>query len=219
MIRIQKELCKVRQRFIEISSTVENTLKKTVQSVLEMDTKLAEEIIENEKIIDKMEVDLEEECLKVLALYQPVATDLRFIIALLKINNDLERIGDLSEHIAKKVLHISKKEKEMVPFPFNFKKMSSVTLSMLKKSIDALLSFNSQEAYEVLELDNKIDLIHKQMFRKVEKLIMESPQKTALMIDIVGISRYMERIADHITNISEDVIYMTDGEIIRHNRN
>ncbi len=217
MLRMQKELDKIRKRFLNISVTVEETLQKMIRCVIEMDRELAQEIIMDEDKIDKMEVEMEEECLKLLALYQPVAADLRFIIALLKINNDMERIGDLSEHIARRVFFLH--DKKDIDFPFDFKKMSSIMLSMLKKSIDALITLDIEKAYEVLEEDDKIDAIHKQMFYTVEETIKTSPEKIGMMINLVGISRYVERIADHIANISEDIIYMIDGEIIRHNRN
>ncbi len=215
VIRLQREIEKLREQFMEMAGAVEETVKKTIFCVNSRDKELAEKIASSDHAIDKLEVELEESCLKVLALYQPVATDLRFIVTALKANSDLERIADLAANICERVIFLV--EKERFEFPFDFNRMSAVMLSMLKKSIDALVSADKTMAYEVILMDSEIDEIHKEMYKKVAVEIRKNPENIELMINVVGISRYIERLADHITNIAEDIIYMIDGEIIRHN--
>ncbi len=213
-LRLKREIEKLKGKFLEISASVERSVESMIRCVEEMDTQLAEKIIKWDQEIDSMEVELEEECLKVLALYQPVATDLRFIVAVLKINSDLERIADLSANIAGRIKSIA--ESGETKLPFDFRLMSAIMKVMLKDAIDALVSMDSRKAYLVMEQDRKIDMIHRKMYQKVKDIVEGNPHQIEHMISAVGISRYIERMADHITNIAEDVIYMVDGRIVRH---
>lgn len=161
-----------------------------------------------------MEVDLEEDCLKILALHQPVAIDMRFIVAVLKINNDLERIGDLSVNIAERAISLARQVRTETPFDFDG--MAVKVQSMLHRSLDALVNSDARLAREVLTSDDEIDAIHRQMYEDVKKAIVECPDKIDSLIQLLAVSRNLERIADHTSNIAEDVIYLVDGEIIRH---
>jgi phosphate transport system protein len=161
-----------------------------------------------------MEIDVEEECLKILALHQPVAVDLRFIVAVLKMNSDLERIGDLAVNIAKGAKFLG--SKEAVAFPFDLDSMSTRVQDMLKTCIDSLINLDKEQATKVLEMDDEIDDINREMYGRVEEEIMRNPGAADRLIRMMTVSRQLERIADHATNIAEDVIYMIDGDIVRH---
>jgi len=164
--------------------------------------------------IDQMEVNIEEECLKILALYQPVAIDLRFIITALKINNDLERIGDLAVNLAERSTFLAGQQK--VDVPFDFDEMTEKTKSMLRKSLEALVNMDSKQAYEVCAADDEIDAMNSKMYLIVQDMICTHSEQTKSLIHLLSASRHLERVADHATNIAEDVIYMIEGKIIRH---
>lgn len=214
-VRVQKDIEKLKQRLLEMGLVIEEVFSKAVRCVQKRDITLAREIIEGDRAVDIAEVDLEEECLKTLALYQPVAADLRLIVAVMKINNDLERIGDLAVNIAERILTLS--QRQDVELPFDFNRMSSVVRDMLKKSIDSLVKLDKQKAREVLACDEEIDSIHRAMYSTASENMRQSPNKIEYLLNAIAISRYLERIADHITNIAEDVIYLIEGEIVRHN--
>jgi len=215
--RLQVEIDNLKERILALGAEVENRVRKSVQSLQERDTALAKEVIAGDIEIDKMEVDLEEECLKILALHQPLAGDLRFIIAVLKINNELERIGDLAVNIAER-------SQVLVPhvpfeFPFDFATMSEKTQEMLRKSLDALVKTEADTAYWVCNEDEVVDEINRQMYQVLQRQVKEDPERISYLTHLLGVSRHLERIADHATNIAEDVIYLVQGEIVRHQAN
>ena len=211
---LRNEIDKLKKKILALSARVEESLHTAVKSFIEGDVQLARNAVESDAEIDQMEVDVEEECLKILALHQPVANDLRFIIAVLKINNDLERIGDLASNIAGGALHIEKCEKTEVPF--DLLKMSDKVKLMLKKSIDSLINLDAGLAHEVCLDDDEIDDLHRQMYKIIGAEIPRHPASLDCLIRFLSTSRQLERIADHVTNIAEDVIYMIEGEIFRH---
>jgi phosphate transport system protein len=170
--------------------------------------------MEEDSAIDQMEVEIEEDCLKVLALHQPVAIDLRLIIAILKINNDLERVGDLAVNIAERSAFLSTQEK--VDIPSDFMKMAEISRDMLKKSLDALVTEDSELAHQVCGMDDDVDAINREMFIRIQAKIKAEPARMESLIHLLSVSRHLERIADLATNIAEDVVYMIEGEIIRH---
>ena len=211
---LQKEMEELKKMFFQLGTLVEEAFQNCVKSLETRDSKLAKEVIDGDPKIDALEVHLEEECLKILALHQPVAFDLRFIIALLKINNDLERIGDLAVNIAKRALKLSKQNSNY--FPLNFKEMINKTKEMLGKSLDALTEYDSQMAYQVCAADDEIDEINRKLYSQIKEEIRSQPDQLDPFIHFLSISRFLERIADHATNMAEDVIYLVEGEIIRH---
>jgi phosphate transport system protein len=185
-----------------------------VRSVEKREADLADKVIDMDKAVDIMEIEVEEECLKVLALHQPVATDLRFIVAVLKINNDLERIGDLTVNIAERSLVLANRPDFV--FSSNFPAMMEKARLMLKKCLDSLVNLDAKLALEVCASDDEVDALYREMFEKVKTGIRQSPDSIDDYLDMLSISRHLERIADHATNIAEDVIYMIEGSIIRH---
>jgi phosphate transport system protein len=179
-----------------------------------VDADLADRIIKRDCEIDDTEVDIEEECLKVLALHQPVAVDLRFIIAVIKINNELERIGDQAVNIAQRVQVIAKRPKP--PFWFDYSEMGEKAQKMLRMSLDALVNLDVDLAYRVITMDDEVDQIKKDAYDKIKQAIKDLPERVGYYINLLLISRHLERLADHATNIAEEVIYLVEGEIFRH---
>lgn len=211
---LRREIERLKRQLLNLSAVVESSVQKAVRSISERDDKLARQVMDADNEIDQMEVDVEEDCLKILALHQPVATDLRFIIAVLKINNDLERIGDLSVNIAERAIYLANKEK--VEIPFDFPKMSALTQSMLHRSLDALVNMDRALANAVCAADDELDKINRDMYTKVKNGIRNNPEQIDSLINLLAVSRQLERIGDHCTNIAEDVIYMIEGTIVRH---
>jgi phosphate transport system protein len=211
---MQKEIENLKTRLLALCAAVEKSLCLAVQSVKGRDASLAKGVIDDDVQIDQMEVDLEEECLKILALHQPVAIDLRFIITTLKINNDLERIGDLAVNIAERGEFLA--GREPVGVPFNFETMAEKTQWMVTESIDSLVDMDCKRAYEVCAADDEVDAINRKMYKQVEASIVAHPGWAQSLLHSLSISRHLERVADHATNIAEDVIYMVEGKIVRH---
>jgi phosphate transport system protein len=213
-MRLRTEIDRLKKQILALSAYVEESVKKSVESVVARNESLAREVVDGDPVIDQMEVDLEEECLKILALHQPVAIDLRYIIAILKINNDLERIGDGAVNIAERAAALCSKERGAVPF--DLPRMANDVETMLSTCLTALIDMDPSLAYEVLKLDDTIDEMNRQTFKNVQAAIKAAPDKTECFIQYLSISRNLERIADLATNIAEDVIYMIEGKIIRH---
>jgi len=213
-VRLQYETDQLKKSILTLGAAVEDGLHRAVKALQERDDKIAQKVIESDHEIDNMEVDLEEECLKLLALHQPVATDLRFIVAVLKINNDLERIGDLSVNIAERAKFLA--FQPPVHLPLDFRSMANVVQQMLKKSLDALVNMDKQLAGEVIDADDRVDNMNRNMYQQIQEAIIQNPDQIESLIHLLSTSRHLERIADQTTNIAEDVIYMIKGEIVRH---
>ena len=214
-VHLEKALKGLKDKVQKLSEVVEKSLRMALQSVHTRDAELGKQVVELDKTIDTMEIEVEEECLKILALHQPVAIDLRFLVAVLKLNNDLERIGDLAVNIAERTIYelSQQKEKEL---PFDFREMGEKTLSMVKRSLQALMEQDTELARQVCRDDQEVDNLHKEMYQKVKQVIQDDPNKFDLLLPLLSVSRQLERIADHATNIAEDVIYMMEGKIVRH---
>jgi len=213
-IRLQKELEKLKKSILSLGAMVEERVRMVIQALELRDANLAEKIIRSDYEIDEFEIEVEEDCLKILALYQPVAVDLRFLIAVIKINNDLERVADEAVNIAERVQIIAKRER--LDIPFNYSLMAEKTASMLKKSLDALVNMDDCLALDVLKLDNEIDDMKDQAYDVVKQAIAKNTNRVSYLINLLLMCRHLERIADHATNIAEEVVYMVQGEIIRH---
>lgn len=211
---LEKEIASLKERILSLGASVEAGVQRAARSLTRRDPVLALKVIDSDFEIDQMEVVVEEECLKILALHQPVANDLRLIIAILKINNDLERIGDLAVNIAERAMHLSTHDR--VDLPFDFQSMSEKTQIMLKGSLDALVNQDVNLARQVCMADDEVDAMNRDVFSRVEAEIKKDPESLSSLIQLLSASRYLERVADHATNIAEDVIYMVEGEIIRH---
>ena len=210
----RKELEKIKKEILTLGFMVEEQVQMAVEAVGGNDTDLAQQIIQKDVEIDEMEVEIEEECLKILALHQPVAIDLRFLVAVIKINNDLERIGDQAVNIAERVGVTAKSEQ--MDFFFDYSSMGAKAQTMLKMSLDALINMDDDVAWQVVHLDDEVDQIKKEAYDRIKLAMSEHPDKIGFLINLLLISRHIERMADHTTNIAEEVIYLIEGEIVRH---
>ncbi len=214
-VHLQKEIDKLKKQIVLLAGSVEKRVADAVKSIDQRDAELAQQIKDTDQSIDQTEVEVEEECLKILALYQPVAMDLRFIVAVLKINSDLERIGDEAVNIAGRSLNINAYPK--IEINFDLKGLAKNVMAMLKRSLDALVNMDAVMAHAVIDSDDDIDETVRLLFQQVKNEIRRQPEKIDYMIEYMRINRHLERIADHATNIAEDIVYMIEGKIVRHN--
>lgn len=213
-IQFHHEIDKLQKDLLSLSSVVEENTRKALKAFETRDVDLAEEVIRKDQEIDKLEVELEEECLKLLALYQPVAVDLRFIVAALKINNDLERVGDLGSNIAKRVKTYAKYPD--IQSPFDLQKMAQSSFALLHESLDAFIKFDISLAQNVRLSDDEVDTYNDEAQHLIGESMRKAPGKEEGFLQLVWVAKHLERVADHATNIAEDIIYMLRGQIVRH---
>jgi len=211
---LQKELGQLEKQLLTLTAVVEESVQKAIKALAGHDRELAQKGIDYDAQINRLEVDLEEECLKVLALHQPVASDLRMIVAVLKINNDLERIADQAVNICERALAVSESPHAVCPLELD--RMAEKVIDMLEKALDALVNTDPQLARTVLELDEEVDTIHSQNYQAFKDYVRQNPETVDSVLNYLTVSRHLERVADLATNIAEDVIYLNEGEIVRH---
>ncbi len=214
-IHLSRAIEALKKKVLILATLVEESVAQAVKSVEMGDTSLAEKVISNDNQIDLMEIDVEEECLKILALYQPVAVDLRFIVSVLKLNSDLERIGDLAVKIAERTVFLANIDDEHRLSP-DFTRMYECASLMLRKSLDSLIRLDVNIANEVTKIDDELDALNREMCLKAREGIIKHPEHLDQYLNFIIISRSLERIGDHATNIAEDVVYMAEAKIIRH---
>jgi len=213
-LHLQKSIEKLKRRILAVSALAEESFYLAVRAIEERDAVLARKVIEADGRLDEEEVDVEEECLKILALHQPVALDLRFIVSVLKINSDLERIGDMAVNIAERAVYLATKVKVITTF--DFPGMTEKTRTMLRNSLDSLVNRDPELARKVIAADDEVDMMNRHMYDQIKKAISGKRDDTNALLHLLSVSRHLERIADHATNIAEDVIYMVEGKIVRH---
>ncbi len=211
---LEKELDRLKKLIYSLGARVDESLELAVKSFQENDNELARKVIEGDHEIDDMEVEVEEECLKALALYQPVAIDLRFIIAVMKMNSDLERIGDLAADIAKNGIYVNKATKPRIPLDLH--QMTYLAKAIVRKSLDSLLNIDAYLAREVLKDDEEINSMKSEMKQEIVAALKRDPDHAEILITLLAVTHRLERIGDHACNIAEDVIYMVEAEIVRH---
>ncbi|MBN2809173.1 MAG: phosphate signaling complex protein PhoU [Deltaproteobacteria bacterium] len=211
---LQNELDNLKKELLGIAAMVENATDKALVALVERREELAHEVIGEDNMINDREVRIEEECLKLLALHQPMANDLRFVITALKVNNDLERVGDLAVNIAERAIYLAKHE--MLAVTLDFPEMATGVMDMLRAALDALTNQDTGLAREVIVRDDIIDAANRKMYDSLTRLMQESPSTIKRGLHLLSASRHLERIADLATNICEDVIYMVEGDVIRH---
>ncbi len=212
--RLHREIEKLKRMLLLLTADVSDSLHKAVKAVANSDSALAQSVCEYDERIDAMEVEVEEECLKILALHQPVAIDLRFIVTVLKMNRDLERIGDFAVSVASKANRLVpyKLRKEFLDLPA----MAEKAQLMLKEVVDALVELDAAKAWKALAMDSDVDEMKHAASATIRARLREHPDEAEYLLDLLSIARHMERVADHITNIAEDLIYMIEGKIVRH---
>ena len=213
-LHLQRDLEAVKSQLLDMGGLVEKVSNQAITALQERDTELSAGVHELDLTIDQQEVKIEEECLKILALHQPVATDLRFVVCIMKVNNDLERMGDLAINIAERASYLSSHEPLGVPLDFH--RMAELAREMVKESLSALLNLDTHLARKVLAKDDEVDEINRQMFEILEEIMLKDPTTIRRAIHLLSASRHLERIADLATNIAEDVVFLVEGEVIRH---
>ena len=213
---LQREIDRLKKQVLSLCAMVEGQVEKALRAVLDRDDALAQEVEQRDIEIDHREIEVEEECLKTLALHQPVAIDLRLIIATLKINNDLERIGDMAVNIARKARGLAHDPPPEVACDLGA--MWAKTQAMLRDSIDALVNMDVATAVAVCGRDDEVDRMKSAIRKEIEAAMRRQPDRVSPLLRVLAVSRNLERIADLATNIAEDVIYLVEGRIIRHSK-
>ncbi|MFT4648901.1 MAG: phosphate transport system protein [Glaciecola sp.] len=211
---LQIDLKSLERNLLALGARVEDAVRRSIVALSTQRAELAREVIAGDEEIDDAEVALEEECLKVLALHQPVAGDLRFVAACLKITNELERIGDLAVSISKRALQIE--GGDTVIAPAELVTMTEATTAMLRSTLEAFIAEDGKAARQVIADDDQVDKLHKAILRGLIARMESEPGAINGAMLYISVSRHLERIADHATNIAEDVIYLTEGVIVRH---
>lgn len=214
-MRLQREIENLKKDILTLGAIVEDSLDAVVRALFERDNDGAERVISLDNEIDNKEVEIEEECLKIIALHQPVAADLRFLVSCIKINNELERIGDQAVNIGQRVKKLCSWGNP--DYVFDYRVMGAKTREMLKLSLDSFVNLDDVTASKVRIMDDEVDDIKYQAYDYIKGVLRETDSHIGYLINMFLVSRHLERIADHATNIAEEVIYMVKGEIVRHN--
>ena len=209
-----KDLLRLENRIAELGELIIESTNRCIRCIETFDKTLTAEIVDNESIINEMEVDIEEDCLKILALHQPVAFDLRFIIVVLKVNNDLERMGDQALNIAERINFLSDLDRLVLDLDFNT--MGAICRNMVEKSLEALKQRDVERAQEVVDMDDEVDALHSRNYRVLQKAMEVDPKIVTTAISYLTISNNIERLADLATNIAEEIIFMEGGQVVRH---
>lgn len=204
-------------RLLALSGQVEVMISTAVKSLVEREASLAENVIAEDESIDRIEVRIEEECLKMLALHQPVAADLRRLTTMMKINNDLEQIADYACSVASRARDLS--QHSMFPVPDLFSAMAQETARMVREGLNAFVNFDLDLAFHVIKSDDQVDKLNGQVIDQLTELIQREPQWVEPAFYCFSAARSLEEIADHAANVAEDVVYMVDGVIVRHRHN
>jgi phosphate transport system protein len=213
-IHLHRDLENLQRRILALAWTVEQTVEQAIRALFEQDAQMALSLIEGDTQIDLEENEVEEECLKILALHQPVAGDLRRVAAVLKINTDLERMGDLAANIAERAYSLALGPD--VPVPAMFRQMTDLTNTMVRESLDAFVNQNVALARRVCRLDDEVDRYNREIIDLISQFMKQAPENVDPGLHLFSAVRQLERIADHATNIAEDVVYLVEGKIIRH---
>jgi phosphate transport system protein len=209
-----RDLDNLQRDLLALASLVEEAIFKSIRSLQDRDARLAREVIAGDSQIDLEENHIDEECLKMLALHQPVAVDLRRITAALMITTDLERMGDLAEEIAERAIELA--VPPYFPIPARLQRMTDLTTVMVRQSLDSFVNLDKEQAERVLRMDDEVDRYNSEIINEVIQVMKGTPALIEAGLSLFSATRHLERIADHATNIAEDVIYLIEGEIVRH---
>jgi phosphate transport system protein len=211
---LERDLEDLQRDLVGLAASVEEAIQKATHALQHRDAEPAEQVIAGDSQIDQEENHIEEECLKILALHQPVAVDLRRIASCLKINTELERMADLAEDIAERALELTRLPAVRVPEALQ--RMTDLTTTMVRQSLDAFVNLEARQARRVCRLDDEVDRYNNQIIEELIAMMQESPGTVRAGLSLFSATRHLERIADHATNIAEDVVYLVEGIIIRH---
>ena len=214
MAIFEDELKALREKVLKLGSMVETAIRDSVKALVDRDSELAKEVIKRDHLINALDVGIDEECVRLIALRQPMARDLRFITTTMKITTDLERMGDLAVNIAERAIELNG-EPQLKAF-VNIPKMAEISQSMVRDALDAFVAGCSRLPYEVIKRDDEVDELTIRNFEELMSFMVRDPKIISLAVKRTYIAKYLERIADHATNIAEMIIYMCKGKMIRH---
>ncbi len=217
-VHFLRQIDKLKRLILTLGEMVQDAVDHSIISVVNRDVDIAEGVLRAEEEIDEMEVDIEEECLHTLALHQPVAFDLRYVVSVLKINNDLERVSDLAKNIAQQAMFLAR-ESKLIETPFDLSHMARLVKTMLRDALKAMVNVDTILAQQVIDGDDAVDSMHESVYDIMFVKLREMPQFAPQLLHLMSVSRQLERIADHAVNIAEDVLYTSGGEIVRHRKN
>ena len=211
---LERDLESLQREILAMGTAVEEAVYQSIRALQERDAAMAQEVIDADDRIDEQENLIDEECLKILARHQPVAADLRRVAAVLLINTDLERMADLAEDIAERAMHLA--QPPYIAIPEKLQLMTDLTTTMVRQSLDAFVNLDARLARRVCRLDDEVDRYNQELIDEVVHTMQEAPAMVKPGLSLFSATRHLERIADHATNIAEDVIYLVEGEIVRH---
>jgi len=214
MIRLEEEINKLKKMLFEMASSAEEMIAKSIKALQENNMILAEEIIKSDDEVNEMEIEIDNQCIRILALFHPEAEDLRTVTMIMKINNDLERIGDHAVNIAEKVIYLADKPpvKPLIDIP----KMAEKAIEMLQESLDSFVNKDAELAIQVCKKDDEVDALEPQIVRELITYMISDPQTIDRALTLIFIARALERVADLATNIAEDTYYIASGKILKH---
>ncbi len=211
---LQRDLENLQKELLGLAALVEEAVHKSIRALTQRDVHLAQEVIAGDPVIDEEENRVNEDCLKILALHQPVAVDLRRTAVAMMICVDLERMGDLAEEIAERAVTLA--QGPFIPVPEKLDRMTDLTTLMVRQSLDAFGNLNPRQARVVWRLDDEVDRYNTEIIAELIALMQQSPEMVVPGLSLFSATRHLERIADHATNIAEDVVYLVEGEFVRH---
>jgi len=214
MAIFDEELMHLKGKLLKMGSMVEGAIKISIQALLDRNNALAQRIIENDHLVNTLDVEIDEESIRLIALRQPKAGDLRFITTAMKITTDIERMGDLAVDIAERAIELN--DEPMLKPYIDIPRMAEIARGMVRDSLDALVRGDTKLALDVINRDDEVDQLNLQVFNELLFFMIQDPHTVSRATRITYISKYLERIADHATNIAEMVIYLVEGKIIRH---
>jgi len=214
MAIFDEELTALKEKVLELGSMIEAAIRDSVRSLVERNSDLARKVIERDHLINALDVEIDEKCIRLIALRQPKAGDLRFITTAMKITTDLERIGDLAENIAERAIELNE-EPQLKPY-IDIPRMAEITQEMVRDALDALIKGDTKLAEDVIKRDGEVDCLNVQIFNELLFFMIQDTRNVSRATRITYISKYLERVADHATNIAEMVIYMVEGKFVRH---
>lgn len=216
MIKYKEELANLNRKLLEMAALVESRIAKSVKALREGNMILAQEVIKSDEQINAMEIDIDNLCIKILALYQPEAGDLRAVTMIMKVNNDLERIGDHASSISRIALFMAEYPPVKPLVDVDIPKMADKTLEMLRESLDAFIRKDSALAVRVCEKDDEVDGYEPRIVRELITFVMADPSMVDMALRYIYVARHLERVADLATNIAENAYYMATGEVLKH---
>jgi phosphate transport system protein len=213
-VHLNHDLEKLKKKILEFSADIDRNLARAIKAMRDSDEQLASIVVDHDHVLDRTEVEIEDDCLKILALHQPVARDLRYVVTVLKMNNDLERIGDFAVNIAQRTIYLARHQP--IALPPEIFDMATKARAMVTHSLDSLVKGDSALARKVCADDDEVDSLGRDLYRIIRTAFQENPGHISEWMQLFQVIRYVERVGDLATNIAEDVIYLVEGEVVRH---